>query len=635
MSGLSIACDLCSTDGAVSLELFDGVFKSMFPCLTRWTRTSAHVVSLAAEEADILCPPVAPQCGDQDADPTRLSESPVGHGAKDPDSGQSGLMASVKNWVAKWHFAAQLLGHLAPTGYRRPIPFDRLIFSRLDRWIVFDPREQSREEPVPKDLFSPDSIDPRMVHQPDQPIHHDPATRLVVPHPPLAPWEDIPPYQRMRGYSDQPAYTDDYDDFLWLPRDPLSTLDLDDTVEMRLSLTTSAGGSGRIGDWPPEHLEEEVSVKHSTTEPEWQEVVTDYDRDNSVDHDRPPMSPVSFETHVGRSPSTQSERRLIEPVETTLSPLIGSEVAGSEGTGQYASHRFRNVALAIGSLRRPRPNTSSSAETGISLQTLTPSAAHGPVPPSPTTPTRPSRQESESSYMLSPMRVSTPSPIASLRPLPVTSDSLNAGIPQTDPYRSQTLPAGLPPSSTDLGVVNDVFATPPQPQSAPAQVHAAGQVPPPRSGTHLTFAASELGRSPSGRRPHGRLRSGTVNSRASDRSLRPHPRTGSGILRTASILSRDRTASSVSAAQRALLNEVMEEEKLASQSAKHDEAELNEREKDEVLKERERLRKLGVDAHEPIRRASGTGSSQGGDTVRGSSMRRRGSTAATIGTPRP
>lgn len=563
---------------------------------------------------------------DQDVPPTCLSESPLGSdGLKPSGTERSGLLASIRRWTAKWHFAAQFLGHMAPTGYRRPIPFDRLIFSRLDRWITFDPSEVSREESVPKDLFSPDSIDPRLIHEPDQPIHHDPATRLVVPHPPLRPWEDIPPYQRMRGYSDQPAYTDDYDDFLWLPRDPLSTLDLDDTVEMRLSLTTSVGGSGRIGDWPPEHLEEEVSVQHSRTEPEWQEVVTDHDL--SDQGHQPPLSSVSFETNVERSPSVQSERRLIEPIEAKLSPLIGSEVAGSEGSGQFASHRLRNVALAIGSLRRPRAPTMLSAETGISLQTLRSSSAQGIPSSSPSTPTRPSRDDSASSNMLSPVRVSTPSPIVSLRPLPTTANSLEGSIPHSDSTRSQTLPTGLPPSSTEMGVITDVFAIPNVPQSAPAHVVSSAQVPPPRSGTHLTFAASELGRSPSGRRPHGRLRSGTVNSRASDRSLQQ--RGASGILRTASILSRDRTTSSVSAAQRALLNEVMEEEKLASQSAKHDEAELNDREKDEVMKERERLRKLGLDAHEPVRRVSGVGSSQGGDTVRGPFMRRTGSTAVT------
>jgi hypothetical protein len=604
--------------------------------------------SLSAEEADILCPPVEDAVGDEDACPSRLSETPDSrdrlNGSKESDD--HFLAAKAKAWIGKWHFATKFIGHDTPTGYRRPIAFDNLIFSRLDKWIVFDPDEKSKEEPVSDLLASPSLTDPRLVHEPDQPIHHDLPNQLVVPHPPLAPWEDIPPYQRMRGYSDQPAYTDDYDDFLWLPRDPLSTLDLDDTVEMRLSLTTSAGGSGRIGDWPPEYLEDEVHNIPAISAPEWQEVLTD----------QPPLSPNET-IDMQASPSGQSERRLIEDVE--LSPLIGSEVSGVRATTSTLG--LRTVALALGSFRRPRTATSISAETGISMDTFSSHSRSDTrrdrLPSSDVTPTRgdrldrPDRPESQDLNLLSPLRVATPT--STYQPdfgstTPHRSESDPPHPPHTSSimqsgstHRSQTMP--LRPMDEE----NDPFLAPrtappailnihsPVAESSPMSVHS-------RQATRLTFAASELGRSPHGPRPmpqhpaHGRLRSGTTNSRSSDRTSNAGgtaPRSGSGILRTASILSRDRSTSGVSASQRALLSEVMEEERLASKSAKAAEVALTEREKDELQKEKERCRKSGLEPQGSLDVRRGSWMESVHEIGRGMSMRRRSQAEEDSGLP--
>jgi len=66
----------------------------------------------------------------------------------------------------------------------------------------------------------------------------------VVPHPPPAPWDDQAvidlPY-------DNPFYTRTIDNALWLPRNPTS-LDLDDTVDMKTSITVQAS-AGRFGAW--------------------------------------------------------------------------------------------------------------------------------------------------------------------------------------------------------------------------------------------------------------------------------------------------------------------------------------------------------------------------------------------------
>lgn len=482
---------------------------------------------------------------------------------------------------------------MTPTGYRRPIPFDHVFFSRLDRWISFDPDEVSREEPVPENLCSPD-LDPRMAEQPAEPIHHDLPNSLVVPHPPLAPWEDIPPYQRMRGYNDQPAYTDDYDDFLWLPRDPLSTLDMDDTVEMRLSITTSAGGSGRIGDWPCEPLEDEVATLPVIHEPDWQEVMMS---------DNGPVSPnTTVDTNC--SPGAQSERRLIDDVE--LSPLIGSEIGGVRRAGSTLG--LRNVTLAMNAFRRPKPHTVTSAESGISMQDLTSHSAS--MAGHDDTPSRPVRTASPSSNILAGERVGTPN----------SATQPDFGLPtrsEADPIRQSPYASGSARSQTlplrPLDEENDPFLAPHT--APPLSIRIAGPRPMPGSSamsprtkhaSHLTFAdspgqgrsptvsASGLGRTASGRKPHNRLRSGTTNSRNSDRTAGGTQRSGSGILRTSSILVHERQAS-VSASQRALLKEVMEEEALASRNVKKDEAALTERERGELGKEKDRLRKSGLE----------------------------------------
>lgn len=67
----------------------------------------------------------------------------------------------------------------------------------------------------------------------------------VTPHPPPVPWDDQEtadlPY-------DNPYYTRPIDNALWLPRDPVNVLDLDDTVDMRVSITVRVQ-PGQLGTW--------------------------------------------------------------------------------------------------------------------------------------------------------------------------------------------------------------------------------------------------------------------------------------------------------------------------------------------------------------------------------------------------
>lgn len=79
--------------------------------------------------------------------------------------------------------------------------------------------------------------------------HHD-LHALVSPHPPHPVWDDEPnqdtPY-------DNPYYTRSISDTLWLPRDPTGILNLDDTVDLRVSIT-SEPGAGRLGVWDEEEF---------------------------------------------------------------------------------------------------------------------------------------------------------------------------------------------------------------------------------------------------------------------------------------------------------------------------------------------------------------------------------------------
>jgi hypothetical protein len=70
--------------------------------------------------------------------------------------------------------------------------------------------------------------------------------KLVVPHPPPIPWDDQKtpdlPY-------DNPFYTRAIDNSLWLPRNPCGLLNLDDTVDLKTSLTVELA-AGELGMFP-------------------------------------------------------------------------------------------------------------------------------------------------------------------------------------------------------------------------------------------------------------------------------------------------------------------------------------------------------------------------------------------------
>lgn len=79
-------------------------------------------------------------------------------------------------------------------------------------------------------------------------IEEKQPTALCSPHPLHLAWDDDSSTDH--GY-ENPYYSRTLMDSLWLPRDPLGTLDLDDTVDLRISIT-SEPGAGKLGTWNEE-----------------------------------------------------------------------------------------------------------------------------------------------------------------------------------------------------------------------------------------------------------------------------------------------------------------------------------------------------------------------------------------------
>ena len=489
--------------------------------------------SMDIEEADLLCPPVPREGGDAICQPDPSPGGPAnfddrkGRKASIPASSTRGfgaLQTSLSSLASQWVYAIGPSRLSGPRGYHTPIPFDQTVFATLDSKISFDFELDELGQTVRKTRPVPASdADSELRHEPDHAIRHAMASKVVISHHPLRQWEDIPPSQRSRGYNDQPAYTDEFDDFLWLPRDPLSTLDLDDTVEMRLSLTTSAGGSGAIGDWPP--LSDLASVKSRHGEENWQEVFLQ----------RSAASPVTVE-HV--SPGAASQRRLIDRID--LPEQIGSEVEEGLGSGllrrttRKASEGFSQF------LRRSRSGNQQS-DAVISMRTLSITSS------------------------------STPEPI------------LSPAVPPVAPQRS---PSNDPSFLTRIRIST--------PHSAPNHPHhhvfeSDYASPQAKSASQLSYAP-QLDRSTSSCGPSG-MRLSSQNSDAGFRSPSKSRERSSSALSAHRSVTRVRSAGALSPAQQALVEEVMEEERLAARAVRKEEKEERYKEDEEVGKEQDRLRR--------------------------------------------
>ncbi|KAK0464387.1 uncharacterized protein EV420DRAFT_1263449 [Desarmillaria tabescens] len=131
---------------------------------------------------------------------------------------------------------------------RGPNPFriEPHSFSRLG-----PSTSQAEENEPPSRLATGSELEPPLL-APLSPISAplEPTLRTeddcpVVPHPPPVSWDDLTtadlPY-------DNPYYTRAISNVLWLPRNPCGLLDLDDTIDLKVSITVEAS-AGKLGTW--------------------------------------------------------------------------------------------------------------------------------------------------------------------------------------------------------------------------------------------------------------------------------------------------------------------------------------------------------------------------------------------------
>lgn len=286
------------------------------------------------EEADILCPPVTATSatGKQgEGDNTTIQYSSDSSDEEDGRLGdeesirQRSKCGKIRRNFGNWTISRGRHGR--PISLRKLIPFDRTIFNSLDSRIQFDPTP-STETPLD------DYLDPLTTLSPSP---NSDELSIVVPHPPLPPWEDIPPYQRSRGYNDQPAYTEGFEEFLLLQRDPRSTIDLDDCVEMRLALTSSNGGTGVMGDWS-------LGIEKD-------------DAELDAEEDKGEGRPTAFRSKTEPTLSTFLDNK-------AGLPLMHPEIWGEGGANLYRSH------TDFGGLYQPPPSPTAERDGAISMQTF-------------------------------------------------------------------------------------------------------------------------------------------------------------------------------------------------------------------------------------------------------------------------
>jgi hypothetical protein len=211
-------------------------------------------------EADILCNKQQTQefpLGD--VDQNSLDEEARGTGSDQEGNGliqqsrrRTRLASSLKTWkLPYWSdFTYSSARHRARQPQRRPpIPFEcrEATFSRLnseskDQQALSQAIDPVPQRPSPHSETLPTEIIKHSSKPPSQTLDNKP----VVPHPAPIPWDD----QRAPDFPyDNPFYTHAIDNVLWLPRNPCGLLNLDDTVNLKVSLTVEPA-VGELGTYP-------------------------------------------------------------------------------------------------------------------------------------------------------------------------------------------------------------------------------------------------------------------------------------------------------------------------------------------------------------------------------------------------
>lgn len=216
-------------------------------------------------EADALCNKQRvqePNEGDQtssDEEARIATSNQEGNGLIQHHYRQPQILSPFKTWkLPDWvNFTYSSVHHRAHQPQRRPpIPFgpNERSFSRL-RSMSMDQQTltQSIKPANEGSSLRPEIKSTERINRPPRPRLRPslPVSKPVVPHPSPITWDDqsIPdlPY-------DNPFYTRAIDNVLWLPCNPCGLLNLDDTVDMKMSLTVEVA-AGQLGTFPTGLLE--------------------------------------------------------------------------------------------------------------------------------------------------------------------------------------------------------------------------------------------------------------------------------------------------------------------------------------------------------------------------------------------
>ena len=225
--------------------------------MTRMCRAQFELDDIA--EADIVCQRrFRPSSSEPETDPDKTITGSNIHDANGivnrPDSKPSVLGWRLPAWI-NFSYSISRRGPRPQRPHPKPFGFQQeknLSPSVSQPCEVHVPKQLSPQEgPSSVTAYVPDEGYPWNVPEKRRDLRvlnislDKSDSDTIVPHPPPVPWDDQAvidlPY-------DNPFYTRTIDNVLWLPRNPTSVLDLDDTVDMKISITVEAS-VGRLGTW--------------------------------------------------------------------------------------------------------------------------------------------------------------------------------------------------------------------------------------------------------------------------------------------------------------------------------------------------------------------------------------------------
>jgi hypothetical protein len=209
-------------------------------CLARFEKDDTWEAQVVCRTGDVANSEDIP--GNRNIPPEKLPYSPQNGAGGVEDHPSRFRTWRLPAWINFTY--STVPRRLRPSEQRQPNPFGphARSFSRLDSLDENRSTASGQEQPPATTLGTPLHSPP--AEEPCQP----PAcisTSLVQRHPPLASWDDEP---RHDTPYDNPYYTKPITNSLWLPRDPLGLLNLDDTVDVYRALTTEPG-AGDVGQW--------------------------------------------------------------------------------------------------------------------------------------------------------------------------------------------------------------------------------------------------------------------------------------------------------------------------------------------------------------------------------------------------